>query len=161
LVGSILSTRRPSIGWQLCTLATVPARLLLLSMITLLLMAPFGRRNLVLMVSHQRRPSTAGRSARAGRRVDSRPRQFFAPNVSSFLLGVGIFSPKITNRTELSRTELKCRFFRFFGSASVFNYVYFGVRFRLRFSLQTELIHRTNRVICKPSPPTTAVDWPK
>jgi hypothetical protein len=64
-------------------------------------------------------------------------------------LGVGIFSPK----PKPNRTEPKCRFFGFFGSASVFNSVYFGVQFRLQFLPQTEPIHRSNQIIYEPNNP--------
>jgi hypothetical protein len=58
------------------------------------------------------------------------------------------------NRTEPNRTEMSV--FWFFGSASVFDFVYFGLRFRLRFSPKTETKYQNNRNICKPFP-----TWPK
>lgn len=51
------------------------------------------------------------------------------------------------NRTE---TEPNSRFFRFFGSVSVFVSVLFGVRFRLRFHFDTEPNTPKNRNVAKP-----------
>ena len=44
----------------------------------------------------------------------------------------------LTEKTEPTRTEPNCRFFGLFGSVSVFIFVRFGGRLRLRFSGSTE-----------------------